>query len=98
MNLWARMLAELPALAQRQIARSQRISLPRGCDAASRVLRLRHSLCHAATVRAVYASLPPTTQTALQFLRTCHGGIRPEQPAIALRNPAPRRRGLKHEQ
>ena len=77
MNLWARMLADLPALAQRTIARAQRISLPRRCDRATRLARLRHSLCHAATVRAVYALLPADAQAALQDLRTRRGGIRP---------------------
>ena len=41
MNLWVRMLADLPALAQRQIARAQRISLPRACPPATRLARLR---------------------------------------------------------
>ncbi|MFN8505350.1 WYL domain-containing protein [Kouleothrix sp.] len=83
MNLWVRMLADLPALAQRQIARAQRISLPRACPPATRLARLRFALCHAATVRAVYAALPADAQAALQFLRACRGGIRPD--ALAAR-------------
>src|SRR5438477_3858897 len=81
MNLWASMLAELPALGQRLIARSQRISLPRRCDAATRHTRLHQALCHAAAVRAVYALLPPTAQQALQHLRAARGGIRPSELA-----------------
>jgi hypothetical protein len=79
MNLWARMLAELPATGQRVIARTQRISLPRGCDAATRHLRLRQALCHAATVRATYQALEPTVQRALQDLRARRGGMVPDQ-------------------
>jgi hypothetical protein len=77
MNIWASLLRELPTLAQRQIARHQRISLPRGADAATRHTRLRHALCHAATVRAVYANLPRAAQDALQDLRVRRGGIAP---------------------
>lgn len=77
MNHWAHMLADLPALGQRTLARAQRISLPRRCDAATRLARLRLSLCHAATVRAVYALLPAEAQAALQDLRARRGGIRP---------------------
>ena len=75
MNHWAQMLTDLPALGQRTIARSQRVSLPRGADAATRCLRLRYALCHAATVRATYALLLPEAQTALQDLRLRRGGI-----------------------
>src|SRR5262245_36353664 len=79
MNLWARMLGEMPASAQRLIARSQRISLPRGCSAEERLRRLRLSLCHGATVRATYAMLDPTTRLALQDLRERRGGITPAE-------------------
>lgn len=79
MNLWARMLADLPALGQRTIARAQRVSLPRGCDSPTRMLRLRQALCHAATVRATYAQLAPEVQAALQDLRSRRGGIAPSE-------------------
>jgi hypothetical protein len=77
MNQWVSMLAELPTLGQRLIARSGRISLPRNADAAVRLQRLRQALCHAATVRVTYAALEPAEQQALQHLRTLRGGIRP---------------------
>lgn len=64
MNCWAHMFADTPPTEQRLIARMQRISLPRQCSAAERVLRLRHALCHAATVRATYATLDVATQQA----------------------------------
>jgi hypothetical protein len=66
MNLWARMLAESPALLQRLIARTQRVSLPHGCDATTRSAHLRRALCHQATVRAVYALLEDDVRAALQ--------------------------------
>ena len=81
MNLWAHMLAELPAAALRAIARAQRISLPRQCDVVTRLARLRQALCHAATVRAVYALLDSPTQAALQQLRSLRGGIGPAELA-----------------
>ncbi len=79
MNLWACMLAESPALLQRLIARTQRVSLPRSCDTATRIMRLRQALCRQATVRAVYALLEDNVRTALQDLRHCRGGVSPEE-------------------
>jgi hypothetical protein len=79
MNYWARMLRDLPAIGQRLIARTQRISLPREANAEERHTRLRQALCHAATVRATYLSLDPDAQAALQDLRTRRGGIRPDE-------------------
>ncbi|NOK63295.1 MAG: hypothetical protein GFH27_549361n69 [Chloroflexi bacterium AL-W] len=73
MNHWARMLTQLPSGWQRLIARQHRIALPRGCDAAERVRRLRHALGHAATVRVTYDLLDPPLQHALQDLRTRRG-------------------------
>lgn len=79
MNHWARMLADLPASAQRVIARVQRISLPRGADAATRLLRLRRGMCHAATVQVVYDSLDDAVQRALHVLRDVRGGLAPAE-------------------
>src|SRR5262245_33447205 len=79
MNRWALMLHDLPVIGQRLIARTQRISLPRNADAATRLARLRRALCHAATVRVTYAALDLAEQTALQELRTHRGGLRPDQ-------------------
>jgi len=79
MNHWAGMLRALPATGQRVIARVQRISLPRGCDAATRQLRLRQALCHAATVRATYRALDPAVQAAIQDLRARRGGLTADQ-------------------
>lgn len=79
MNHWARMLCDLPALGQRTIARAQRVSLPRGCDATTRQHRLRQALCRATTVRATYALLLPEAQQALQHLRSRRGGISPTE-------------------
>lgn len=81
MNHWAHMLRALPAGAQRLIARANRIALPRGCDAPTRSQRLRQALCHAATVQATYATLPPDVQAALQDLRARRGGISPQELA-----------------
>jgi hypothetical protein len=75
MNRWAQMLADLPTTLQRAIARSQRISLPRGCTADERVCRLRRALCRAAAVRVRYATLDTATQAALQQLRTQRRGL-----------------------
>ncbi|WP_129628500.1 WYL domain-containing protein [Candidatus Oscillochloris fontis] len=83
MNHWARMLADLPGIAQQTIARYQRISLPHQCSAEERVLRLRQALCRQATVRAVYQSLAADEQAALHVLRDLHAGMRPA--ALALR-------------
>ncbi len=76
MNYWAQMLHDLPALGQRLVARTQRISLPRNAGADVRLARLRQALCHAATVRTIYAALDPIAQAAVQDLRTWRGGIR----------------------
>src|SRR5262245_4415490 len=79
MNHWARMLRDLPASAQRLIARAQRISLPRNCNTEERLIRLRQALCHRATVLATYASLDDPTCAALQDLRGRRGGICPAE-------------------
>lgn len=81
MNMWAVLLAESPTLVQRLIARTQRISLPRGCDAATRVARLRLALCRQATVRAMYALLDADVRAALQSLRLQPGSIAPDDLA-----------------
>lgn len=47
MQLWARWLADLPASLQRLIARTHRVSLPRGAPPSVRVARLRAALCPA---------------------------------------------------
>ena len=44
MHYWAHMLADLPALGQKLIARRQRVSLPRNCSATERLQRLRRAL------------------------------------------------------
>src|SRR5687767_11757961 len=75
MNIWARMLGDLPASAQRLIARTQRVSLPRHCRVDERLARLRRALCHQATVRATYAALDRDAQAALQDLRAQRGGM-----------------------
>jgi hypothetical protein len=76
MNHWAQMLRDLPAIGQRLVARTQRISLPRNAGTDVRLARLRQALCHAATVRAIYWALDPAEQAALQDLRALRGGIR----------------------
>ena len=81
MNHWAKMLAELPALGQRLIARTQRISLPRKANAEVRVERLRTALCRSATVRATYFTLEPDAQAALQQLRSLRGGLSADELA-----------------
>jgi hypothetical protein len=78
MNIWAAMLADLPATAQRTIARFQRVSLPRNCPPDERMRRLRTALCRAKTVRAVYFSLDEPTRAAIQDLRQRPRGLRPE--------------------
>jgi hypothetical protein len=75
MNHWAQLLANLPATAQRLVARHQRITLPRTADAAQRLCRLREALCHAATVRATFACLDAETRLAIQDLRQQRGGV-----------------------
>lgn len=79
MNHWARFLSELPATHQRLIARAQRVSLPRGSDATVRVARLRFSLCHQATVHAVFATLEPPVRAALADLRVLRRGMRADE-------------------
>ena len=75
MNRWAQMLTDLPPTLQRLIARRQRISLPRQCLPAERERRLRRALCRPAAVRAVYATLDPAAQQAVQALRDVRGGL-----------------------
>lgn len=75
MNRWAVFLAQTPPTLQRLIAASQRISLPRNCPASERLRRLRAALCRPAAVRAVYASLEPSAQQALQQLRALPRGL-----------------------
>ncbi|HWQ14425.1 MAG TPA: WYL domain-containing protein [Roseiflexaceae bacterium] len=77
MNVWAAMLADTPPTLQRLIARTHRVSLPRGCDTATRHARLRQALCRAAAVRATFFTLPPDARAALQVLRLRRGGISP---------------------
>lgn len=81
MNRWAGMLADLPATAQRLIARHQRVSLPRSCPADERLRRLRAALCRGTAVRAVYLALTPDERAAIQDLRARRGGIRPDELA-----------------
>jgi hypothetical protein len=71
------MLAESPALLQRLIARTQRITLPRSCAAVVRHARLRAALCRPAAVRATYALLDDAARAALHDLRQRRGGIAP---------------------
>lgn len=78
MNRWEQMLAGLPPTLQRLIARTHRISVPRNAPAEVRVPRLRHALCHAATVRTMYMQLAPEIQAALQDLAAHRGGIDPD--------------------
>ena len=76
MQQWAILLDELPASAQRFIARSQRISLPRGADHPTRTSRLRLALCHERSVRAAYRTLAPDAQATVQTLRSTRHGCR----------------------
>jgi hypothetical protein len=75
MNRWSRWLAAAPAVAQRLIARTHRISLPRACPADERLRRLRRALCSPAAVRAVYAALDADVRAALDELRRCRRGV-----------------------
>ena len=75
MNHWAQWLADAPALHQRLIARAQRISQPRRVTATERVARLRRSLCHASTVRAVFELLDADERAAVADLRARRRGI-----------------------
>ncbi len=75
MNRWSRWLAAAPAVAQRLIARTHRISLPRACPAAERLRRLRRALCTPAAVRAVYAALDADVRAALDELRGARRGL-----------------------
>ncbi len=72
MNHWAAWLAAAPAALHIAIARANRISLPRGADAAT---RLRAALCHQQTVREMYFRLPDDAQAALQHLRAQPRGL-----------------------
>ena len=75
MNRWSRWLAAAPAVAQRLIARTHRISLPRAGSAAERLRRLRRALCTPAAVRAVYAALDADVRAALDELRGARRGL-----------------------
>jgi hypothetical protein len=75
MNRWSRWLAAAPAVAQRLIARTHRISLPRAAPADERLRRLRRALCAPAAVRAVYAALDADVRAALDELRGARRGL-----------------------
>jgi hypothetical protein len=75
MNRWSRWLAAAPAVAQRLIARTHRISLPRAGSADERLRRLRRALCTPAAVRAVYAALDADVRAALDELRGARRGL-----------------------
>jgi len=75
MNRWSRWLAAAPAVAQRLIARTHRISLPRVGPADERLRRLRRALCTPAAVRAVYAALDADVRAALDELRGARRGL-----------------------
>lgn len=75
MNRWAAFLAQMPPTLQRLVASAQRISLPRGCPPAERLSRLRAALCRPAAVRAVYFTLAPAEQRAVQQLRRLPRGL-----------------------
>jgi hypothetical protein len=75
MNRWSRWLAAAPAVAQRLIARTHRISLPRAAPADERLRRLRRALCTPAAVRAVYAALDADVRAALDELRGARRGL-----------------------
>ena len=79
MNIWASMLADLPALGQRQIARFNRVSLSHGCDAEQRLVLLCRVLCHEATVRTTYGGLDADACVALQHLLSLRGGMSSEE-------------------
>lgn len=81
MNRWASMLADTPASLQRLIARANRISLPRRCSQAERLVRLRAALCHQRTVRVTFFSLDATLQAAVRDLASRRGGIAPDDLA-----------------
>ncbi|MEI8165377.1 MAG: WYL domain-containing protein [Chloroflexales bacterium] len=74
-HLWAAFLADTPPTLQRMIASAQRISLPRRCTPAERLIRLRAALCRGAAVRSVYFTLAPAEQDAVQQLRQIPGGL-----------------------
>lgn len=75
MNRWALMLQQSPPELQRLIARTQRVSLPHGCDAAERLRRLRRAIFSTAAVRSTYAILDHDARMALETLRCRRGGI-----------------------
>jgi hypothetical protein len=77
MNRWAAYLAEIPPTLQRLIASARRVSLPRRCSPAERIIRLRQALCRARAVRETYFSLPPELQAAAQELRQIRRGLSP---------------------
>lgn len=76
MNHWARLLGTLSPDHQRLIARRVRVSLPRCADASVRVQRLRRGLCRINAVRAMYDSLDPAIQSAVQQLRQQRGPLK----------------------
>ncbi|MCS6883396.1 MAG: WYL domain-containing protein, partial [Chloroflexaceae bacterium] len=100
MNRWAAALAQSPPTLLRLIAATHRVSLPRRCPPEERLARLRAALCRPAALRALYWALDPAERDALQALRACAGGLRPEtlaarfgpiRPLNQLRaDPAPR--------
>jgi|GEM_PF-692142 len=79
MNRWAEYLSEIPPTLHRLIARSQRISLPRGCPPAERLRRVRQALCRSTAVRATYFALSAEAQAALQQLRDEPRGLTPAE-------------------
>ncbi|MFV9507894.1 MAG: WYL domain-containing protein, partial [Oscillochloridaceae bacterium umkhey_bin13] len=81
MQRWPQWLGTLAPGLQRLIAASQRISLPRGCGPDERLARLRAALCRPAAVRAVYFTLAPDEQAALQVLRQTPRGLTAEELA-----------------
>ena len=78
MNRWAAALAQSPPTLLRLIAATHRVALPRRCSPAERLARLRAALCRPAALRALYWALEPDAQAALQALRACPGGLRPD--------------------
>lgn len=82
MNRWAAFLAQTPPTLQRLIASSQRISLPRACPPAERLARLRAAICRPAAVRAVYFTLAPAEQQAVQQLRRLQRGLAADDLAV----------------
>jgi hypothetical protein len=79
MNRWAECLSAVPPTLHRLIARSQRISLPRGCPPSERIRRVRQAICRPTAVRATYFALSPEAQAALQQLRAEPRGRSPAE-------------------